>query len=72
MLHRYRPKDFAQFLDLFDREIIDDQGEPLAIKKCDDVFFEKLAGLLPMFVKEMTKREIVRTLEVCVARNLGS
>lgn len=53
MLHRYKPKDFAQFLDLFDREIIDDIGEPIIMKKCDEVFFEKLAGILPMYVKEM-------------------
>jgi hypothetical protein len=51
---------------------MDELGEPLSIKKCDDVFFERLAGLLPMYIKEMTNREIVRTLEVCVDRNLGS
>lgn len=72
MLHLYKARDFAQFLDLFDAEILDVQGEPLIIQKAEDVFFERLAGLLPMFVKEMTNAQIVRTLEVCVARNLGS
>jgi len=72
MLHKYKPRDFAQFLDLFDREVIDDQGEPLLIRKCEDLFFERLTGLLPMYVKEMTNPQLIRSLEVCVARNLGS
>lgn len=59
-------------MDLFDAEILDLQGEPLLIQKADDVFFERLAGLLPMFIREMSNAQIVRTLEVCVARNLGS
>ena len=42
------------------------------MKKADDVFFERIVGLLPMFVKEMTNHQVVRSLEVCVNRNLGS
>jgi len=71
-LHKYKARDYAQFLDIFDSEILDEQGEPVFINKTDQVFFERLAGLLPMFVKDMNNSQIVRTLEVCVARNLGS
>ena len=72
MLHKYNARDFAQFLDFFHRDILDDLGEPIILNKTDDVFFERLAGLLPMYVKDMSNAQIVRTLEICVARNIGS
>jgi len=72
MLHKYKAKDFAQFIDLFQREIVDETGEPVLIYKTDDIFFEKLAGLLPMYIKDMSNAQVIRTLEVCVARNVGS
>ena len=34
-------------------------------------FFERLVGMLPMHVPKMTNRDLVRTLEVLVSRNLG-
>lgn len=55
MLHKYKARDMGQFLDLFDREVLDDLGEPLMIKKCDDSFFERITGILPMFVRDMRK-----------------
>ena len=54
MLHKYKARDFAQFLDIFHSEVLDEQGEPIMLYKTDDLFFEKLAGLLPMYIKDMT------------------
>ena len=34
-------------------------------------FFERIVGMLPMHVPKMTNRDLVSTLEVLVARNLG-
>ena len=62
----------AQFLDLFDREILDEEGEPIFVNKTDQVFFERIAGILPMFVKDMNSQQVIRCLEVMVARNVGS
>ena len=72
MLHKYKARDFSQFLDIFHKEILDEYGEPIVLNKTDNVFFERLAGLLPMYVKDMTNAQVIRTLEVCVARNIGS
>jgi hypothetical protein len=47
-------------------------GEPLGIKKCDDLFFERIIGLYPMYVKEMDNLQVIRSLEVMVKRNIGS
>jgi hypothetical protein len=47
-------------------------GEPLGIKKCDDLFFERIIGIYPMYVKEMNNDQIIRSLEVMVKRNIGS
>lgn len=52
-LHKFKARDFAQFLDVFDRDVEDEMGEPLGVKKCDDLFFERIIGLYPMYVKEM-------------------
>ena len=53
MLHKYKARDLAQFLDIFDRDVLDDEGESLGVIKTDDVFFEKIMGILPMFIKDM-------------------
>ena len=47
-------------------------GEPLPLKKCEDVFFERVVGLLPMFVKQMNNFAVVRCLEVMTKKNIGS
>lgn len=47
-------------------------GEPLGIKKCDDLFFERIIGIYPMYVKEMDNSQVIRSLEVMVKRNIGS
>ena len=62
----------AQFLDLFDREVIDQMGDPVPMTKCEDIFFERVVGLLPMFVKKMTNPAVVRCLEVITKKNIGS
>ena len=74
LLHRYKPKDFAQFLDIFSRDVVDDEGEPilLGIHKADEIFFERIIGLLPMHVKEMNNHQVIRCLEVMVDKNIGS
>lgn len=35
-------------LDLYDKDILDEEGEPYSIKKTDHVFFERVVGLLPI------------------------
>lgn len=55
MLHKYGAREMAQFLDLFDRDVLDDEGEAIGVIKTeDDTFFERIVGLLPMFVKKMS------------------
>jgi hypothetical protein len=72
MLHKFKARDMAQFLDLFDRDILDNEGEPIGVKKSEDNFFEKIVGILPMFIKDMNDYEIIRSLEVMTRRGLGS
>mmetsp|Transcript_16813 Transcript_16813/g.25903 ORF Transcript_16813/g.25903 Transcript_16813/m.25903 type:complete len:352 (+) Transcript_16813:62-1117(+) len=72
LLHTFKARDFAQFLDLFDRDVMEIEGEPVGVVKAEDIFFERIVGLLPMFVKEMTHQQVIRSLEVCVRRNIGS
>ena len=52
LLHRFKARDFAHFLDVYDRDVLNDEGEPmlLSMHKTNDVFFERVIGLLPMFV----------------------
>ena len=55
MLHKFTARDLAQFLDIFDREVLDQMGEPLSLRKCDETLFERVVGILPMFVPKMGK-----------------
>lgn len=48
LLHKYKGRDMAMLLDLFDADVLDDDGEPHLIKKADDEFFERVVGILPM------------------------
>jgi hypothetical protein len=72
LLHKYKDRDFAWLLDHFDRDILDQDGEPHLMQKCDSEFFERVAGILPMNIKNMSKDSLVRVLEVCVKRGVGS
>ena len=71
-LHKFKARDMAQFLDLYDRDVLDEMGEAVIINKCEDVFFERIVGLLPMFIKEMTDKNVIRCLEVITKKGLGS
>jgi len=53
MLHKYSARDLSQFLDIFDRDVVDDEGENLGVIKTDEVFFERIVGILPMYIKQM-------------------
>lgn len=48
LLHKYKGKDMAVLLDLYDKEILDEEGEPYSFKKADHVFFERIVGILPI------------------------
>ena len=63
----------ATFLHLFDKEVLDDEGEAfLYLAKSGPDFFERIVGLLPMQISFLNNEELVRTLEVLVRRQLGS
>jgi hypothetical protein len=72
LLHKYQGRDFAALLDLFDKDIPDEEGEPAPVRKADSAFFERIVGILPLQVKHMTKDHLVRTLEVVVKHGLGA
>lgn len=72
MLHKYKGRDLAVFLDLYDREILDEDGEPYNVRKADDSFFERLTGILPIQIKYLSKEHLIRCLEVLVKKELGS
>lgn len=59
-------------LDLYDRDILDQDGEPHLLRKAETDFFERVAGILPMHIKHLSKDHLIRTLEVCVKRSIGS
>jgi hypothetical protein len=62
----------AMLLDLYDRDILDQDGEPHLMQKTDSEFFERVAGILPMNIKNLSKDNLIRVLEVCVKRGVGS
>lgn len=73
LLHKFKGRDLAMLLDLFDRDILDEDGEPQPVRKTDgEDFFERVVGILPMQIKHLSKEHLVRTLEVVVKRGLGS
>jgi len=38
----------AVLLDYFDRDILDNEGEPYSLRKTNDEFFERIVGILPL------------------------
>lgn len=73
LLHKYKGRDLALFMDLFDKEILDDEGEPfLYMQKAPLEFFERITGLLPMHIAFMNNDQVLRTLEVLVKKEMGS
>ena len=59
-------------LDLYDRDILDSEGEPHLLRKTEKDFFERIVGILPMQIKHLSKEQLIRTLEVVVKRDVGS
>ena len=59
-------------LDLYDQDILDEDGEPHLLRKAEADFFERVVGILPMQIKHLAKEHLIRTLEVVVKRGLGS
>lgn len=62
----------ATLLDFYDRDVLDDDGEPHPLRKTDEEFFERITGILPIQVKYLNKEQMIRCLEVLVKRGLGS
>jgi hypothetical protein len=73
LLHKFKGRDMATFLDIFDKETLDDAGEPfLFLEKAPSEFFERITGLLPMHIAFLDGEMLLRCLEVLVKKNLGS
>lgn len=72
LLHKYKSRDLAQFLDIFDSPVTNHIGDEIQFDKAPDVFFERVIGILPIHVKEMNQYQIIRVLEVMNNRNIGS
>lgn len=73
LLHKYKGRDMALFFDLFDKEVLNDEGESyLYLEKAPFSFFERLTSLLPMHIAFMDNERLLRVLEVLVKKELGS
>jgi hypothetical protein len=72
MLHKYKGRDMAKVLDIFDKEVLDDEGEPHNVRKCDEMFFERITGILPVHIKHLGREHLIRVLEILVKKELGS
>lgn len=63
----------ALFFDLFDKDVLDDNGDPyLLMTKAPEEFFERITAILPMHINFMTNQQLLRTFEVLVTKGLGS
>lgn len=73
MLHKYKGRDMALFLDLFDKDVLDEKGEAyMFLRKAPEEFFERITSILPMHINFMSNQELIRSLEVLVKKELGS
>ncbi len=45
----------AQLLDLYDKDILDEEGEPHLLRKTDTDFFERIVGILPIHIKNLSR-----------------
>lgn len=57
---------------MFDRDILDDEGEPHVLKKTDETYFERITGIIPIHIKNLSKESVTRVLEILVKKDLGS
>ena len=63
----------AYFLDIFDREFLDQEGEPyFKFDRAQPEFFERIVAILPMFIPKFNMEQLLRTFEVLTKRGLGS
>jgi len=73
MLHKYKANDIAMFIDLFDRDYLDSEGEAyMNFTRASSVFFERIVAILPMYITNFNHRQLLRTFEVLVKKGLGS
>lgn len=73
LLHKYKGRDLAFFMDLFNKDILDENGEPfMFMQKAPAEFFERITGLLPMHIAFMSNEQVLKTLDVLVKKDLGS
>lgn len=73
LLHKYKARDMAYFLDVFDRDFLDQEGEPyFKFARSDDVFFERIVAILPMFIPNFSREQLLRTFEVLTKKKIGS
>ncbi len=56
LLHKYKGRDMTKIIDLFDQDVLDDEGEPLPVRKIvDESFFERITGIIPIHIKHLAK-----------------
>lgn len=56
MLHKYKGRDMAKIIDLYDKDILDDDGEALPVRKTvDETFYERITGIIPVHIKHLSK-----------------
>jgi len=72
LLHKYNGREMAHLLINFDRELTDEMGESIIVKKANDEFFERIVSILPLHIPHFNKFDLVSVLEILVKRNLGS
>jgi hypothetical protein len=72
LLHKFKGRDMAMLLDLYDKDVLDNESEPYLLRKTENDFFERIVGILPMQIKHLSKEQLIRTLEVVVRKDVGS
>jgi len=73
LLHKYKGRDMTLFLDLFQKEVLDEDNQPfMYMKKCEPEFFERITAILPMHIAFLDNEQMITTLEVLVRKDLGS
>lgn len=73
MLHKYNGRQLTMAMHLFNKEVIDHEGNPfMFLTKAPEEFYERITALLPMHISFLSNEELLRTLEVLVEKNLGS
>ena len=54
LLHKYKGRDMALMLDLFDKDFLNSEGEPYVyLEKAKPEFFERIVSILPVHIAQM-------------------